>query len=102
MVDSLDVCPTEDAIEVFLEHLIDPLLPKKSSVKDNPTPSQQESMAKQVCFSSFMMILLRRFSGDAVSLFGWFRGLLEMFRVFFVHVMAQVVIVRFLYVFLAC
>ncbi|CAI8616660.1 unnamed protein product [Vicia faba] len=48
MVDSLDVCPTEDAIEVFLQHLVDPLLPDKSSVKDNPTPSQQESMAKQV------------------------------------------------------
>ncbi|KAI5390661.1 uncharacterized protein LOC127107428 isoform X1 [Lathyrus oleraceus] len=48
MVDSLDVCPTEDAIEVFLQHLVDPLLPEKSSVKDNPTPSQQESMAKQV------------------------------------------------------
>ncbi|CAK8575829.1 unnamed protein product [Lathyrus sativus] len=48
VVDSLDVCPTEDAIEVFLQHLVDPLLPENSSVKDNPTPSQQESIAKQV------------------------------------------------------
>ncbi|KAJ1376207.1 double strand RNA binding domain from DEAD END PROTEIN 1 [Sesbania bispinosa] len=43
-----DVCPTEDAIQVFLEHLVDPLLPAKASVRDNPTPSQQQSIAKQV------------------------------------------------------
>ncbi|XP_058730017.1 uncharacterized protein LOC131602052 [Vicia villosa] len=48
MVESSDVCSTEDAIEVFLQHLVDPLLPEKSSVKDNPTPPQQETMAKQV------------------------------------------------------
>ncbi|KAL1361862.1 hypothetical protein HN51_010182 [Arachis hypogaea] len=45
---SPDVCPMEDAIQAFLEHLIDPLLPAKSSVRDKPTPSQQESLAKQV------------------------------------------------------
>ncbi|XP_061371715.1 uncharacterized protein LOC133314283 [Gastrolobium bilobum] len=44
----LDVCPTEDAVQVFIEHLVDPLLPAKSFVRDNPTPSQQESVAKQM------------------------------------------------------
>ncbi|XP_027355087.1 uncharacterized protein LOC113864994 isoform X2 [Abrus precatorius] len=45
---SSDVCPTEDAVQVFLEHLVDPMLPAKSSVRDNPTPSQQQLVAKQV------------------------------------------------------
>ena len=48
MAPSDDVCPTEDAVQAFLEHLVDPLLPAKSSVRDKPTPSQQESIAKQV------------------------------------------------------
>lgn len=50
MVASSDVCPTEDAIQVFLQHLVDPLLPQKASVRDNPTTSQQQVIAKQVCF----------------------------------------------------
>ncbi|KAI4324301.1 hypothetical protein L6164_023853 [Bauhinia variegata] len=40
-----DVCPTEDAVQAFLEFLVDPLLPTKSSV---PTLAQQESVAKQM------------------------------------------------------
>ncbi|KAK7261607.1 hypothetical protein RIF29_27922 [Crotalaria pallida] len=43
-----DVCSTEDAVNAFLEYLVDPMLPAKSSLRDNPTPSQQQSVAKQV------------------------------------------------------
>jgi len=43
-----DVCPTEDAVKAFIEHLVDPLLPAKSSVHDNPSPSQQKLVARQV------------------------------------------------------
>ncbi|CAL0329183.1 unnamed protein product [Lupinus luteus] len=43
-----DVCPTEDAVQAFLEHLVDQLLPAKSSVRDKPTPSQQQLVANQV------------------------------------------------------
>ncbi|OIV99430.1 hypothetical protein TanjilG_17240 [Lupinus angustifolius] len=43
-----DVCPTEDAVQAFLEHLVDQLLPAKSSVRDKPTPSQQQLVAKQL------------------------------------------------------
>lgn len=45
---SSDVCPTEDAVKLFLDYLVDPLLPAKSSVRDNPTLSQQDSVVKQV------------------------------------------------------
>ncbi|KAF1899662.1 hypothetical protein Lal_00019792 [Lupinus albus] len=44
----LDVCPTEDAVQAFLEHLVDQLLPEKSSIRDKPTTSQQQLVAKQV------------------------------------------------------
>ncbi|XP_061367309.1 uncharacterized protein LOC133310397 [Gastrolobium bilobum] len=44
----LDVCPTEDAVKAFLEYLVDPMLPLKASIRDNPTPSEQQSVAKQV------------------------------------------------------
>ncbi|MED6145680.1 hypothetical protein PIB30_027680 [Stylosanthes scabra] len=44
----IDVCTTEDAVQAFIEHLVDPLLPAKSSVRDKPSPSQQELIAKQV------------------------------------------------------
>ncbi|MED6160366.1 hypothetical protein PIB30_050821 [Stylosanthes scabra] len=44
----IDVCTTEDAVQAFLELLVDPLLPAKSSVRDKPTPSQHELIAKQV------------------------------------------------------
>ncbi|KAG4973922.1 hypothetical protein JHK87_030743 [Glycine soja] len=43
-----DVCPTEDAVQAFIEHLVDPLLPTKATVQGNPTPSQQKLVAKQV------------------------------------------------------
>ncbi|CAJ1933317.1 unnamed protein product [Sphenostylis stenocarpa] len=43
-----DVCPTEDAVKSFIEHLVDPLLPAKSSVQDNPSLFQQKLVAKQV------------------------------------------------------
>ncbi|XP_014521141.1 uncharacterized protein LOC106777845 isoform X2 [Vigna radiata var. radiata] len=43
-----DVCPTEDAVKTFIEHLVDPLLPAKSSVQDSPSPSQQKLVARQV------------------------------------------------------
>jgi len=53
-----DVCLSEDAVQVFIEHLVDPLLPAKASVQDNPTPSQQKLVANQVSsFSvSFMLV----------------------------------------------
>ncbi|KAJ0034394.1 hypothetical protein Pint_25754 [Pistacia integerrima] len=43
-----DVCPTEDAIHAFLEYLVDPMLPAKSSMRDTLSQSQQQSVAKQV------------------------------------------------------
>ncbi|KAJ7980708.1 Aleurone layer morphogenesis protein [Quillaja saponaria] len=43
-----DVCPTEDAVQAFLEYLVDPVLPAKSSSRDTPSESQQQSVAKQV------------------------------------------------------
>lgn len=46
----LDVCPTEDAVRVFLEHLVDPLLPAKYSMHETPSLLQQQSVAKQVIF----------------------------------------------------
>ncbi|TKY48339.1 hypothetical protein E2542_SST25755 [Spatholobus suberectus] len=45
---SSDECPTEDALKAFLEYLVDPMLPAKPSIRDNPPPSQQQSVAKQV------------------------------------------------------
>ncbi|KAK4745865.1 hypothetical protein SAY87_012177 [Trapa incisa] len=43
-----DVCPKEDAVRVFLEHLVDPLLPVKCSELATPSLLQQQSVAKQV------------------------------------------------------
>ncbi|KAF7824280.1 uncharacterized protein G2W53_022424 [Senna tora] len=43
-----NVCPTDDAIQALLEYLVFPMLPAKSSVRDNPTSSQQQSVANQV------------------------------------------------------
>ncbi|KAK3419582.1 hypothetical protein EUGRSUZ_G00184 [Eucalyptus grandis] len=42
------VCPTEDAVREFLEYLVDPVIPATSSVRDSPSPSQQQWVAKQV------------------------------------------------------
>ncbi|KAK9932414.1 hypothetical protein M0R45_019653 [Rubus argutus] len=47
-MDASGVCPTEDAIQAFLDHLVDPILPAKSSLRDTPSLSQQESVAKQM------------------------------------------------------
>ncbi|KAL2592098.1 hypothetical protein AAZV13_12G048200 [Glycine max] len=64
-----DVCLSEDAVQVFIEHLVDPLLPAKASVQDNPTPSQQKLVANQVSsFSvSFMLECMRRISSSLVT-----------------------------------
>ncbi|XP_061994676.1 uncharacterized protein LOC133712584 isoform X2 [Rosa rugosa] len=48
MVASDAICPTEDAVQAFLDHLVDPILPAKSSLRDTPSLSQQQSVAKQV------------------------------------------------------
>lgn len=73
-----DVCPTEDAVQAFLEHLVDPLLPEKSCVRDNPTPSQQQSIAKQVVFSS--LITIYKLTCDFIFLFGhWFKLAVSLF-----------------------
>lgn len=49
-----DVCPTEDALRAFLEHLVDPMLPAKPS---DPSRSQQQKVAKQVySFTSFIIV----------------------------------------------
>lgn len=53
-----DVCPTEDAVKAFLEQLVDPMLPAKSSIRDNPTPSHQQSVAKQVFGSPLVPLQL--------------------------------------------
>ncbi|KAB2014428.1 hypothetical protein ES319_D09G224400v1 [Gossypium barbadense] len=42
------VCPTEDAVQAFLEHLVDPLLPSKYAVRETPSLATQELVAKQV------------------------------------------------------
>lgn len=57
-MDASDVCPTEDAIQAFLDHLVDPILPAKSSLRDNPSLSQQESVAKQVSVSYYICCFL--------------------------------------------
>ncbi|KAF1886984.1 hypothetical protein Lal_00046222 [Lupinus albus] len=49
-----EVCATEDAVKLFLEYLVDPMLPAKSTSRDNPTLSQQQSVAKQV-YSSVLL-----------------------------------------------
>ncbi|XP_059448657.1 uncharacterized protein LOC132179866 isoform X2 [Corylus avellana] len=47
-MDESEVCPTEDAIQAFLAYLLDPMLPAKSSLRDIPSLSHQQSVAKQV------------------------------------------------------
>ncbi|XP_022722459.1 uncharacterized protein LOC111279711 [Durio zibethinus] len=43
-----NVCPTEDAIQVFLDYLVEPLLPAKYSIQEIPTLDKQKAVAKQV------------------------------------------------------
>ncbi|CAK8563333.1 unnamed protein product [Lathyrus sativus] len=42
------VCSSVDAIRAFLEHLVDPMLPEKPSIQDDPPLSQQQKIANQV------------------------------------------------------
>jgi len=49
-----DVCPTVDAVRAFIEHLVDPMLPAKASIRDAPPISQQQKVARQV--SSFIFL----------------------------------------------
>lgn len=51
-----NVCPTEDAVQAFLEQLVCPMLPAKSSVRDSPTLSQQQSVANQVSFFTSLFL----------------------------------------------
>lgn len=43
----MEVCHSEDALQAFLEYLVDPLLPAKSS-STAPSKDEQQSLAKQV------------------------------------------------------
>ncbi|KAK2423426.1 hypothetical protein QL285_033880 [Trifolium repens] len=43
-----EVCPVVDAINAFLEYLVDPLLQEEHYVSDDPPLSLQEKVAKQV------------------------------------------------------
>ncbi|KAG2726051.1 hypothetical protein I3760_01G093700 [Carya illinoinensis] len=47
MVES-DICPAEDAVQAFLEYLVEPMLPAKSFLQGTPSPSLQQSVAKQL------------------------------------------------------
>lgn len=51
----MNICPTEEAIQAFLEYLVDPILSPKSSMRNTPSLSQQESVAKQVLFLLHLM-----------------------------------------------
>lgn len=64
-----DVCPTEDAVKTFIEHLVDPLLPAKSSVQDSPSPSQQKLVARQV-FILFTSLCF--YNHPTINLWGFF------------------------------
>ncbi|KAF5465331.1 hypothetical protein F2P56_015351 [Juglans regia] len=47
MVES-DICPAEDAVQAFLEYLVEPMLPAKSFLQGTPSQSLQQSVAKQL------------------------------------------------------
>ncbi|XVF65441.1 hypothetical protein PTKIN_Ptkin09bG0249400 [Pterospermum kingtungense] len=47
-MDTSNACPTEDAIQVFLDYLVEPLLPVKYSIRETPTVDKQKAVAKQV------------------------------------------------------
>ncbi|GAB4850788.1 hypothetical protein Ancab_030088 [Ancistrocladus abbreviatus] len=44
----IEVGPTEDTVLALLELLVEPLLPSRSAVRENPSPSQEEAVAKQM------------------------------------------------------
>jgi hypothetical protein len=52
-----EACPVVDAINAFLEYLVDPLLQEEHYVSDDPPLSLQEKVAKQV-FSVTLNLLL--------------------------------------------
>ena len=52
-MDISDVCSAEDAVRALLDHLVDPVLPAKSSLLDTPTQSQKQAVAKQVLFFKY-------------------------------------------------
>jgi hypothetical protein len=52
-----EVCPVVDAINAFLEYLVDPLLQEEHYVSGDPPLSLQEKVAKQV-FSVTLKLLL--------------------------------------------
>lgn len=57
-MDDSDVCPTEDAVQAFVEYLIEPVLPAKSSLQGTPSLTQRQLVAKQVlylCCGSFFL-----------------------------------------------
>ncbi|XP_057959123.1 uncharacterized protein LOC131151742 isoform X2 [Malania oleifera] len=47
-MDSSGVSPIEDTIQALLDYLVDPMLPAKSSARDDPSLPQQQLVAKQV------------------------------------------------------
>ncbi|XP_040993106.1 uncharacterized protein LOC121239825 isoform X2 [Juglans microcarpa x Juglans regia] len=47
MVES-DICPAEDAVQSFLEYLVEQMLPAKSFLQGTPSQSLQQSVAKQL------------------------------------------------------
>ncbi|GAB2233303.1 hypothetical protein Drorol1_Dr00002523 [Drosera rotundifolia] len=46
--DRVEVGPTEDTVRALIDLLVDPLLPAKVSVAENPPASQEEAVAKQM------------------------------------------------------
>ncbi|KAK9288205.1 hypothetical protein L1049_016654 [Liquidambar formosana] len=47
-MDSSDLCQAEEAVQTFLDYLVDPMLPAKSSARDTPSLPEQQSISKQV------------------------------------------------------
>lgn len=54
---TLEVGPTKDVIEAFMEKLVDPRLPWASSVDGPPSQDDQKSVATQVILCFFIYIL---------------------------------------------
>lgn len=68
------VCSSVDAIRAFLQHLVDPMLPQKPSIHDDPPLSQQQKIANQVFFSfsfinfiTFVKTIQRLFETDKIE-----------------------------------
>lgn len=52
------VCPTEDAIHALLDYLVEPMLPAKSSSRENPPQPLLQSVAKQVLLNLTVVCLI--------------------------------------------